>query len=447
MNMLRYFFSFILFFAFNFTTVKSQNNTTYLYFYRQAKAFSNSFKYKIYLNDVNVGELSNNSKLTCKINSGGKLVINLSAYISNTRESDFDISRTIFVSAGEIRYFSLIYDDLWMLKDVEKRTAISEFNKCKKHIRFEENSNKQIFNNEEKGFIKISDNKNPDIVFTNNKLNFVGSCISTTKDFTLYGSIKDDSDITDFTINDKPFKLNNSNFKIKINLSESVNNFVIKATDEFSNVATKNIKITYKKQSSLVSNNVTNSNNSNLNSSLIKWNFPTTASSLTNKNKYNIKVCVKQNKKIEKVDIIVNSKLQNNYYFEGQNDTKDCRFLINESIDLSFGTNIINIRCYTNTKSIESKRFITYKPPAYNYHALIIGVEDYTDNQINDLANPVSDAKKLYNVLTTKYTFAKENISLLLNPSKAEIIGTLHNLRTSIGKDDNLLIFYAGHGY
>ena len=78
---------------------------------------------------------------------------------------------------------------------------------------------------------------------------------------------------------------------------------------------------------------------------------------------------------------------------------------------------------------------------------MLIGVQDYTDEKITDLTEPIKDATEFAEILSTSYTFDKENIILLKNPSKSDIIGTLHNLRKSITEDDNLLIFYAGHGY
>ncbi len=81
------------------------------------------------------------------------------------------------------------------------------------------------------------------------------------------------------------------------------------------------------------------------------------------------------------------------------------------------------------------------------FHALIIGVEDYEDPQISDLDNPVRDAKKLLHVLTSNYSFASANTKLLINPNRADIINSLDSLAEKLDKDDNLLIFYAGHGF
>lgn len=80
------------------------------------------------------------------------------------------------------------------------------------------------------------------------------------------------------------------------------------------------------------------------------------------------------------------------------------------------------------------------------YHALVIGVNDYNDRHIQDLHQPISDANKLSNTLTTYYTFEKKNITTLKNPTRREVIRTLDLLAQKLQIDDNLLIFFAGHG-
>jgi hypothetical protein len=81
------------------------------------------------------------------------------------------------------------------------------------------------------------------------------------------------------------------------------------------------------------------------------------------------------------------------------------------------------------------------------YYALIIGIEDYQDATIPDLEEPVRDASSLSNILNTKYTFEKENIRLLKNPTRYQVFQALEALSKKVKESDNLLIFYAGHGY
>ena len=81
------------------------------------------------------------------------------------------------------------------------------------------------------------------------------------------------------------------------------------------------------------------------------------------------------------------------------------------------------------------------------YYALIIGNNNYQDKAIGTLDQPINDATKLYNVLTSKYTFDVSNTYFLKNASFTQMIEAFDNLSQKITPNDNLLIFYAGHGH
>lgn len=81
------------------------------------------------------------------------------------------------------------------------------------------------------------------------------------------------------------------------------------------------------------------------------------------------------------------------------------------------------------------------------YHALFIGVNKYPNRGLQDLKHPISDARRLRDVLIDNYTFAKENITLLENPDEDKILTAFEQLASTVGPEDNVLIFYAGHGY
>lgn len=80
------------------------------------------------------------------------------------------------------------------------------------------------------------------------------------------------------------------------------------------------------------------------------------------------------------------------------------------------------------------------------YHALIIGVQDYKDESIVDLDQPIADAKALHDELVLEYSFKEEDITFLENPDRTSIIETFDRLTNSVTNTDNLLVFYAGHG-
>jgi len=81
------------------------------------------------------------------------------------------------------------------------------------------------------------------------------------------------------------------------------------------------------------------------------------------------------------------------------------------------------------------------------YYGLLIGIEEYQDPKVNDLDKPIDDINNMYDLLTEKYTFDKENVKRLENPTREEMIVALDQLNNDITSNDNLLIFYAGHGY
>ena len=81
------------------------------------------------------------------------------------------------------------------------------------------------------------------------------------------------------------------------------------------------------------------------------------------------------------------------------------------------------------------------------FYALIIGNNEYQDLEIPSLDEPVSDATKLFDVLTTRYTFEKSNVTFLKNATYVQMIQAFDDLSNKITKNDNLLVFYAGHGW
>jgi hypothetical protein len=81
------------------------------------------------------------------------------------------------------------------------------------------------------------------------------------------------------------------------------------------------------------------------------------------------------------------------------------------------------------------------------YYALVIGIQDYVDPSIQDLEQPVGDASSLYEMLVNKYSFERSDATLLKNPTRSQLFQALESLSRKVGPEDNLLIFYAGHGY
>jgi hypothetical protein len=81
-------------------------------------------------------------------------------------------------------------------------------------------------------------------------------------------------------------------------------------------------------------------------------------------------------------------------------------------------------------------------PDFGDFYALVIGNNRYP--HFLDLQSPIQDAKEVKTVLTRQYDF---RVELLLNATKRQILQALDDLRRELKGQDNLLIYYAGHGY
>lgn len=76
-----------------------------------------------------------------------------------------------------------------------------------------------------------------------------------------------------------------------------------------------------------------------------------------------------------------------------------------------------------------------------NYHALVIGINDY--RLMRPLRTAVQDAREIGRVLSSEYGF---KTTVLVNASRYDILSALNTLRERLTERDNLLIYYAGHG-
>jgi ankyrin repeat protein len=99
-------------------------------------------------------------------------------------------------------------------------------------------------------------------------------------------------------------------------------------------------------------------------------------------------------------------------------------------------------------KQAPPKESIETKPGPYpdidfgNYSALIIGNNNY--QYLPQLKTAQNDAKKVAETLKDKYGF---KVTLLLDANRSDILLALNNLRWNLTQRDNLLIYYAGHGW
>ncbi len=74
------------------------------------------------------------------------------------------------------------------------------------------------------------------------------------------------------------------------------------------------------------------------------------------------------------------------------------------------------------------------------YYALLIAIQSYRDKP---LVTPIGDAEALAALLEERYGFTT---TLLRDPSLDELAGTLERFKNELRPEDNLLVYFAGHG-
>lgn len=121
--------------------------------------------------------------------------------------------------------------------------------------------------------------------------------------------------------------------------------------------------------------------------------------------------------------------------------------LLIRAVDVNNNYNEKEIQISNDIAGNNSSADLSQVGTGSKFYAVLIGVDTYKDSKIPTLSNPTKDATNLRDILTKRYTFDKENVVLLKNPSRAELLIALGNLRKKITEEDNFLIFYAGHGF
>ena len=111
-----------------------------------------------------------------------------------------------------------------------------------------------------------------------------------------------------------------------------------------------------------------------------------------------------------------------------------------------------SIRSITATAYARPEKGLTFDSLSFDpssstktkYRGLFFGVQDYQDPNIKNLAAPLADIEKLKTVLLEGYGF--EDIECIENPTRRRINDELATLARTSGENENLLIYFAGHG-
>ena len=160
---------------------------------------------------------------------------------------------------------------------------------------------------------------------------------------------------------------------------------------------------------------------------------------------------VEDDKAIEKVEFFINGKLQEKISQRGiyiSRQEKSKRIEFNEKIVLRNGENTLLVKA-TDSDGFTSEKevVVSYAETRKNVWAVVIGIDNYQNAR--HLKYATKDARAFYNHLVKTIRIPEENVFFLLNDQARlykirSVLGT--QLKRKAGKDDMVIIFFAGHG-
>jgi hypothetical protein len=167
--------------------------------------------------------------------------------------------------------------------------------------------------------------------------------------------------------------------------------------------------------------------------------------------KINLYGVVEDDKAIEKIEFYINGELNEKISKRdifATHEEKSKRIEFNEKIVLKNGENTLLVKT-TDSDGFTSEKevVVSYTETRKNIWAVVIGINNYQN--VRHLKYATKDAKAFYNYLVKTIRIPEENVSLLLNNQAhlyeiRSVLGT--HLKRNAGKDDMVMIFFAGHG-
>ncbi len=117
-------------------------------------------------------------------------------------------------------------------------------------------------------------------------------------------------------------------------------------------------------------------------------------------------------------------------------------------VPLEKGKNVLMVRAYDEEGLSAQRTVVVHRlEKKRTLWAVIVGINDYP--HVRKLNYAVNDARAFYDLLVDKNGVPKQNVSLLLN-GEATLTALRSTLGTALkkkaGKDDMVIIYFAGHG-
>lgn len=167
--------------------------------------------------------------------------------------------------------------------------------------------------------------------------------------------------------------------------------------------------------------------------------------------KINFSGVVEDDVGIKNVEFIVNGKLIEDLSKRGifvSKAEKPKKYEFHKRIVLEKGSNLLQIKATDSDELVTIQEVtVNYIDTRKNLWAAVIGIDNYQN--VRHLKYATKDARAFYKHLVQNIHIPEENITLLINQQAhlEQIRSTLGtHLKRNAGKDDMVLIYFAGHG-
>lgn len=180
----------------------------------------------------------------------------------------------------------------------------------------------------------------------------------------------------------------------------------------------------------------------------IVWVSPVNQVSNTNTRSVKLKAGIRSDVAVKSVDIYVNDKPvgdDRGFSIVEATESESFAHIVEKQLNLNEGENVIKIVATNQSgSSVSDQRVVKVSVPKVvrTDYALLFATDDF-DNW-NDLVNPINDATTIAEELQKNYGF---KVELIKNPTTDEVMIKLREYADkSYQKEDQLFIFFAGHG-
>jgi hypothetical protein len=119
------------------------------------------------------------------------------------------------------------------------------------------------------------------------------------------------------------------------------------------------------------------------------------------------------------------------------------RALLSVIFFLSLANSALAFGQITTQRGFEKPSKLASPEERGDFYALVIGINNYRDSNLSKLETAINDANAAADMLRSQFGF---KVRVLLDGSHDDIFNALEQFQNILQANDNLLLYYAGHG-